>query len=95
MKKILMVFLVVIFAGCAETWRGYMEEPQTILRDPHYAQYQDKLRGIEHAYLINEIDYATYLQKKKELDEQYSKEIKDREAMLNGDIDKLGMPNQR
>ncbi len=85
MKKFLVVLCVaVLVAGCAESFRKYVEEPNTIFRDPHYAQYQEKLRALEHEYLVDEIDYATYLERKNDLDEQYAKEVQEREAVISG-----------
>lgn len=85
MKNVLLLLAVIMSAGCAETFQDYLEQPQTILRDPHYAKYQDAQRELEHAYLINEIDYVEYLEKKKDLDERYAREVQDREAIVGGE----------
>ena len=83
MKKLMGLFLILALAGCAQSLSEYMEQPQTILRDPHYAKYQESLRAIEHQYLLDEIDYATYLQKKRELDDRYAQEVQEREKKLS------------
>ena len=84
MKKFLLVLMVMALSGCAQFWHTYVEEPQNIVQDPHYNRYQEGLRKIEHSYLISEIDYATYLQRKNQLDEVYAQEVQERESKLSG-----------
>jgi len=62
-----------------------VEEPQSLLRDPHFAQYEEERQALEHAYLEGQITYVDYLQRKKELDEKYEKEVQDREAAISGE----------
>ncbi len=78
MKTLLLIVLVLIFAGCVS------EQIQSLVADPHYASYQQKLDSVEQTYLRKEITYAQYLEKKKEIDEQYSKEVQKREQIIHG-----------
>lgn len=81
MKKILFAVFITILAGCSagqEKLKTYLDEPQAILKDPHYADYKEKADTLESSYLKKEITYAEYLEKKKELDENYDKEVQER-----------------
>lgn len=79
MKRIALSFLF-LFAGCA----AYEQEPiKTIMADPHFSKYQEEADALESSYLKKEITYADYLAQKKELDEKYNKEVKEREDILH------------
>ena len=77
MKKYLFIVAVFILVGC-ET-----EQIKSFVRDPHYAQYQEKLDDLEQTYLKKEISYAQYLEQKKEIDDNYSKEVQEREDIIH------------
>lgn len=79
MNKIIMGCVLLFAAGCS-----YLDDPKTILKDPHYGAYQEKLNTLESSYLKNEMTYAEYLEKKKEIDDMYGKEVKDRAAAIEG-----------
>ena len=85
-KNYFMFFALVMFMGC--TYKGqqdvetYLDEPATILRDPHFANYEQARDHLESEYLQKKISYADYLEKKKVLDDQYSKEVQTRDAIL-------------
>ena len=85
MKKIILFLMFTALVGCADTIRSYVEEPQTILRDPHYAQYQEDAKTLERSYLDGQITYAVYLERKKQLDDKYNKEVMERESMISGE----------
>ena len=79
MKWIALSFLFFL-TGCAI----YEEEPiKSIVADPHFSKYQEEMDTLESSYLGKEISYADYLAKKKELDEKYNKEVKEREDILH------------
>ena len=85
MKKIFMFLMLICLVGCTEKIRSYVDEPQTLLRDPHFAEYNNNAKALERSYLDGKITYAVYLEKKKELDEKYEKEVKEREAGMHGE----------
>ena len=79
MNKILLGIVFLCVAGCS-----YLDDPKTILKDPHYAAYHEKLETLESSYLNNEMAYAEYLQKKKDIEDMYGKEVRDRAAAIEG-----------
>ena len=78
-KIILLLLAMVIAAGC--TYDG--ESLQTWVADPHYTQYHEKLDDAERSYLEGDMSYSEYLERKKMIDEQYTKEIKERESIIH------------
>ena len=79
MNKMMLGIMLVLAAGCS-----YLDEPEKILKDQHYVAYQEKLSTLEIFYLKNEMTYAQYLEKKKEIDDMYGKQVKDRAAAIEG-----------
>ena len=53
------------------------------MQDAHFADYQEKLDALESDYLKKKITYADYLQKKKEIDEKYNKEVQERRNVVS------------
>ena len=81
MKKIIIGMLVLFLAGCStvqDKIETYTDEPENFVKDPHFGGYKTSLDDLESRYLKKEITYADYLEKKKELDEQYNKEVQER-----------------
>lgn len=99
MKRNILFFLMIIgLMGCSvgqEKLETYLENPETILKDPHFAEYQANMDALESEYLAKKITYAEYLERKKELDEKYTKEVKDRNEIIspNPYRDDLTEPN--
>ena len=88
MKNILafVVVLLLSSSGCSsQKIMSYMEEPETLLKDPHYEGYKQDLNNLEKDYLDKKIEYAKYLEKRKEIEEKYSKEVQTREAIIRGE----------
>ena len=86
MNYIVALLFVVLLSSC--TYKGqnletYIEEPETIIKDPHYASYQEQSDSLEKEYLSKKITYADYLDKKKILDEKYTKEVQNRDAIIS------------
>jgi hypothetical protein len=79
MKKwaILSAFLLVSSLGCQ-----YLENPRTIMRDPHFAEYKDQRDQLEREYLRKEITYDEYILQRDELDNIYSKEVQERQEKM-------------
>ena len=88
-KKMILLFLASTLAGCTyageRELRDYINEPSTIVKDPHFANYQEKLDAVEKEYLEKKITYAQYLEQKTALDDQYNKEVKERNEKITGD----------
>ena len=81
MKKIIIGVLALFLAGCSavqEKIETYSDEPENLVKDPHFADYKTRLDELESSYLKKKISYAEYLERKKEIDEQYNKEVKER-----------------
>ena len=57
----------------------------SIIKDPHFADYQKKLDKLESQYLNKEISYADYVAKKEELDNVYTKEVQERDEIISGE----------
>lgn len=85
MKNIILFIFLLLILGCSagrEKLETYIEEPKYLIEDPHFAAYQGKRDALEHEYLGKKITYAEYLERKKELDDQYEKEVKERNAIV-------------
>jgi len=79
MKKIFILVLCVALFGCSYTMKDYIENPTTILRDPLSYEHREDLNKLERAYLRKEMTYAQYLEKKKQLEEDYNRDVQNRE----------------
>ncbi|MCD4779149.1 MAG: hypothetical protein K8S27_01165 [Candidatus Omnitrophica bacterium] len=80
MKKgaILIFLLLVSTPGCQ-----YLENPRTLIRDPHFAEYKKQRDELEREYLRKEIMYDDYILRRDELDNIYSKEVQERQEKMN------------
>ena len=86
MKNAVWLILFMALAGC--TYEGkplssYFEDPGSLIIDPHFEEYQKSLDDLESEYLQKKITYAEYTEKKKELDEKYTKEVKERNEAIH------------
>ena len=87
-KKMILLFLASVLAGC--TYAGerelsdYINEPSTIVQDPHFGNYKEKLNAVEKEYLEKKITYAQYLEQKTALDDRYNKEVEERNQKIMG-----------
>ena len=85
MKKWFTVFLFVFLAGCASTTErieSFVDDPGTILQDPGFADYQQKLDDLEKLYLQKKITYAEYLEQKNKIEEAYARDVKKQKNSL-------------
>lgn len=86
-KMIVLLFLVSVLIGCTyageRTLGDYLQEPTTLVQDPHFGNYKEKRDAIESLYLKKEISYSEYLEQTKELDDQYSREVQQRENIIS------------
>ena len=84
-KVIVLLFVAVCLAGCTyegSTLQTYVEDPTTLIQDPHFTRYQEKRDTLERAYLHKEITYADYLKKRDALDDQYAQEVQQRDHSI-------------
>jgi len=70
--------IVFMLAGCTYG----TEQFKSIMSDPHYKQYQEKLDKLETSYLNGNTDYPEYLERKKEIEETYTIEVQRREEVI-------------
>ena len=85
MKKIIFVLSAVALLGCSteqQRIESYWDDPATFLKDPHYAEYQEKMDSLESEYLSKKITYAEYVERKGKLEETYNKEVKERNDII-------------
>ena len=79
MKKII-IFLAVLLVGCSYSKETYLSEPKTILADPLTVQYKKDLADLESAYLQKRVSYVDYLQKKEQIEDNYTAQVEKREG---------------
>lgn len=79
MKRMAGLILGLFLAGCTFG----VQNMESLMKDPHYAQHRQALDDLEHAYLQKQISYIEYEQKKKELENKYVTEVKMREEKMH------------
>jgi hypothetical protein len=85
MKRFLMVIFALVIGGCSygtEKIKGYVEDPKTILEDPVSVNHQQAMDDLESSYLQKKITYAEYLEKKKQLEDDYQKQAQGRQDII-------------
>jgi len=80
-KKALLLVGVLLIFGCTYG-QNYLENPETFLEDPHFADYKEKRDTLESQYLRKEITYAEYIKQRDRLDETYDKEVQERNDVI-------------
>jgi len=80
-KKSLALIIVLTIFGCSYG-QNYLENPELLIRDPHFAEYKDNRDDLESQYLRKEITYADYIEQRDQLDNIYDKEVKERNAKV-------------
>ncbi len=76
MKRILACLLLIGFTGCSY-------DMENIMKDPHFAQYQESMDALESQYLHKKISYSEYQTQRKELEDKYDREVKQREDKIH------------
>lgn len=79
MKRFVMGILMLSLCGCTYGVREF----KGIVSDPHYAQYQAQLDDLESSYLKGSLTYPEYLERKKVIDDNYAKEVQQREEKIH------------
>jgi len=78
MKNLIVFFLAVGllgFAGCADNL-------ETLIQDDAFHEYEQKLDSVEKAYLDKQITYAEYLEQRREIEDEYARDVQpEREAV--------------
>ena len=82
MKKSLVLLCFLTFLGCTYG-QEYLERPDAFIRDPHFTSYKRDRDALESSYLKKEITYAAYIEQKDKMDDQYSKEVQERNAIIS------------
>ncbi len=85
LKKGILLILSFVVMGCATDGKhldDYLNNPQLILKDPHFMAYEDQRAIFEHQYLHGQMIYADFVEKMKALDAKYLKEVKERNDKL-------------
>ena len=87
MKNVwVVVCLFLAFTGCTigkEKLEMYTDNPEFLIKDPHFYDYQQKLDAAEKDYLSKKITYADYLKKKEELDNHYNHDVQKRDQIIS------------
>lgn len=81
MKKSLLLVCALVLFGCTYG-QDYLEKPSSFIRDPHFSAYKNNRDELESSYLRKEITYAEYIEQKNKIDEQYSKEVQERNSKV-------------
>lgn len=86
--KYFILLLIVMLAGCAYEGKRlgeYLVDPKSVIKDPHFTEYQEKRDQLEKNYLAKKISYADYVDAVKDLDAQYAREVSERDQKISGD----------
>ncbi len=78
MKKIWVILMALLIFGCSYG----AQEVKKLVTDPHFAQYQKNMDELESSYLKGNIKYSDYLARKKQLEDNYTKEVKERDDII-------------
>jgi len=81
MKKSLLLICILVLFGCTYG-QDYLKNPSSFIRDPHFSAYKNNRDELERTYLHKEITYAEYIEQKNKIDEQYSKEVQERNSKV-------------
>ncbi len=79
MKKMFIMVLIFFLCGCSYE----SERLKAWVTDPHFAQYQKNLDDLEQSYLQGKLAYPEYLKQKQELEDKYTREVKEREGKIH------------
>jgi hypothetical protein len=85
MKKWMLLVLACAVVGCSyqgKTFGEYLNDPQSLIKDPHFTAYKDKREQLESDYLNKKITYADYVAAVKELDNNYAREVQQRNEKI-------------
>ena len=79
MKTIIILSFCALLMGCSYGIEDYINDPRTILSDPLTVDHRQAVNDLERSYLRKEMTYAEYLHEKKEIEEDYARDVQKRE----------------
>ncbi|MFH1359661.1 MAG: hypothetical protein ABIJ41_01315 [Candidatus Omnitrophota bacterium] len=79
MKMIIVLIFALLTVGCAYV----VDDVKDLVKDPHYTAYQQQMDNLESSYLSDELSYPEYLKRKQHLEDNYSKEVEEREQKIH------------
>ena len=82
MKKLLKLCLVIFVLGCAQRLQTYVNDPKMIFQDPLTVNHQEALDKLESQYLHKKMTYAEYLDRKKQMEEDYAGKVQMRKEII-------------
>jgi len=85
MKNIIFILLSIFVVGCSYEGKNvteYLDDPGSIIKDPHFAAYKEERDALESQYLHGQIEYSDYKEKVDVLDQKYNKEVEERNAKM-------------
>jgi hypothetical protein len=85
MKKFIVVGFVVMLVGCSYDMQTYVDKPQTLLEDPLSVGNKKALDALEQSYIKKEISYDEYLKQKSQLEDDYSRQVQERDHLIQND----------
>ncbi len=80
-----MILFCLILMGCsagAEKIKHIIENPESIIQDTQFTEYRDQLDQLERDYLKKKITYSEYLEKKKEWEDLYTRQVEERKNII-------------
>lgn len=77
MKRYAMVVALIFIVGCTAA-----EPVENIIRDKEFTSYRETLDQLESDYLQKKISYADYLEKKKNVENNYQQQIDSRRELI-------------
>ena len=83
MNKMLSFCLVFFVLGCTQRLQTYVDDPKTIFQDPLTVNHQDALDKLESRYLRKEMTYAEYLDRKKQMENDYAEKVQVRQEKID------------
>ncbi len=84
MKKLFLCIGAIVLLGCgSQKIKAYIDDPKTLLADPLTVDLKANMAELERSYAKGEITYADYLEKKKILEDDYTKQVNKRTNWIN------------
>jgi len=86
-KNFIYLFFCLFLFGCAyhgDSLQTFIDDTKALIKDPHFAKYQEDRNSLEHQYLKKKITYSEYLDRVEKLDLIYAKEVQERVGKIEG-----------
>jgi len=85
MKFFILILSCLLVSACSygeQRIQKVMDDPIELLKDPLTVEHKQAMTDLEQAYLNEDITYAEYLEQKKQLEEDYTRQVQKREAWI-------------